>query len=174
MANNMRAMPMFVIDTCSSEDNQETISLKSNTLPRSLSLLNSGDAYKDLSGTIHYSSLTRLKNSFLRSYSCPNNFSSKTKSAPFHSPSVNVHFSMNLLNPSNGTHSPADSSSRYSLYGSFLDLSEKNYPPSLIKTDNKLFAIDGRPLLITDHSSKLSTTTYHDKCNDWLSHLNPI
>lgn len=146
---NMRAMPpMFIIDNCSTlEDNQElTIILKSNRYRRSLSLINYGEVYKDLSGTIHYSSINYLqKNFFLRSYSCPKNYLSNERSFSIQSPSM----TMNFLDPFNGTHSPGGSSSRYSLYGSFFDLSENGY-----------------------HPSKLSiTTTYQDKCKDWLSHL---
>jgi hypothetical protein len=155
MANNthrMHPMPMFIIDNCSTlEDNKE---LKSNYFPRSLSLINYNQAYKDLSGTIHYSSLNHLKNFFIRSNSCPNE-----KSFYIQSTSTTIQYEMNLLDPSNGIHSPGGSSSRYSLYGSFIDLSEHSF----IKTDNKLLTID--------NTSKLSMNTYQDKCNDWLSHL---
>jgi len=180
MTNNMRSihsMPMFVIDTCPTleENNKEliktTMSLKYKSCPRSLSLINYGEAYKDLSGTIHYSSLNDLKNFFIRSYSCPNNYLSNGKSLHIQSPLTTINFGMNLLDPYDGTHSPGGSSSRYSLYGSFFDLSEKGYQPSLIKTDNKLLTINGRSLLIFDNSSKLSMNTYQDKCNDWLNHL---
>jgi len=159
MANNthrIHPMPMFIIDNYStSEDNKE---LKSNHVPRSLSLINYNQAYKDLSGTIHYSSLNHLKNFFIRSNSCPNE-----KSFYIPSPSPTIQFGMNLLDPSNGIHSPGGSSSRYSLYGSFIDLSEHGYHSSFIKTDNKFLTID--------NTSKLSINTYQDKCNDWLSHL---
>jgi hypothetical protein len=178
MANTMRSMPMFIIDTCSSEDNEEStktvttpISSKFNRFSRSLSLPNYGEAYKDLSGAIHYSSLNRLTNIFLRSYSYPIN--GKT----FHSQtsSLKINFTMNLLDPSKGTHSPGGSSSRYSsLCGSVFDLSEYGYHSSVGKTDKKLLTTDGHPLLIVDNSSKLVTNTFHDKCNDWLSHLHRI
>jgi hypothetical protein len=148
MANHM---PMFIIDNCSTIDDNKT-----NHFPRSLSLINYNEAYKDLSGKIHYSSLNHLRNLFIRSYSCPNNyFSNKT--------SFQIQFETNLLDPCNDTHSPGGSSSRYSLYGSFIDLSEHGYHSSFIKTDNKFLTID--------NTSKLSMNTYQDKCNDWLSHL---
>jgi hypothetical protein len=149
----MHPMPMLIIDTCSSEDNIELIkkqiSSKSDFFPRSLSLLNYGDAYTDLSGTRHYSSLNRLRNFLIRSTSCPNNSSWK------YSISTTT---VNFLDPCNNTHSPAGSSSRYSLYGSFFDLSENDYPSSLMKSENKLL-------------SKLSINTVQDKCQNWLSHL---
>ncbi len=181
MATNMRLidpMPMFVIDTCSSEDTEELIktriSSEHNPFPRSLSLPNSGEAYKDLYGTIHYSSSNLLKNSVIRSYSYPNNYLLHEKS--FHSqlPTAKINCAKSLLDPYNGTHSPCGSSSRYSLYGSFFDLSESKYQPSLIKRDKQSLTINGNPLLIVHNSSKLSTNTYQDKCKDWLTHLDPM
>jgi hypothetical protein len=165
--NNKRSTPVLVIDICSTLDDHK----ESHLLPRSLSLLNYTEAYKDLSGIIHHSSLNRSKNFFFRSYSYPNNFFSDEKSIPFQPSSTTINFGMKLLDPYNGINSPADSSSRYSLYGSYFNLSENSYHPSLIKTENKLLAIDGRPLLIVDNPSKLSINTYQDKCNDWLRRL---
>ena len=92
------------------------------------------------------------------------------------SPSTSIHFNMNWLDPNGGTQTPDGSSSRYSLYGSFFDLSESGYcQPSdqqFIKPDKKLLTIDGRPLLIVDQSNRLATNTYQDKCTDWLRHIN--
>ena len=71
---------------------------------------------------------------------------------------------------------PADLHHVISLYGSFFDLSESGYCPpldqALAKADNNLLTLDGRPLLIVDHSTQLTTNTYRDKCTDWLRHLN--
>ena len=92
-------------------------------------------------------------------------------------PSSSFHFNMNLLDPNCGTRTPSVFSSRYSLYGSFLNLSESGYYPSsdqqqFIESDHKSITIDGRPLLIVDYSTRLSSThTYHEKCNDWLREL---
>ncbi|CAF1143745.1 unnamed protein product [Adineta steineri] len=185
MATNKRSndhMPLFIIDTCSPEDNEiltkrstttTTIEIPSkyNPFSRSLSLPNYGQAYKDLSGNIHYSASNRLKNSFIRSHSYPNNYLLHEKLFRFQSPTATINGGMDLLDPYNGTQSPGGSSSRYSLYGSFFDLSESGYHPSLIKADNKLLTIDGKPLLIVDNASKLSTNTYQDKCKNWLTHL---
>jgi hypothetical protein len=175
-------MPLFVIDTCPSDDNQESLKTPQQSNPnisRSWSLPNCNETYKDLRGAVHYSFVNRLNNILKRSYSYPNNYfltylKSNEKYSYIQSPSTSIH--MNLLDPNGGTQTPSGSSSRYSLYGSFFDLSESGYyPPSdqqFIKTDNKLLTIDGRPLLIVDHSTRLSTNTYQDKCTDWLRHLN--
>ncbi|CAF2409467.1 unnamed protein product [Rotaria sp. Silwood2] len=191
MANNIRSVhptPRFVIDNCSSEDNEEliktttkttttattTLSSKKQSVSRSLSLPNYGETYKDLSGAIHYSSLNRLKNYFIRSYSYPNNYFSNEKLFYSQTLSTKINVGMEFLGPNNGTYSPAASSSRYSLYGSFFDLSESGYHASYIKPDNRLLTSDGYSLLAVGNSSKLSTHTYQDKCNDWLSHLDTM
>lgn len=186
MANNIRSMhpmPMLVIDDCLPEDNEQLRRTVTATIPslsktksisRSLSLPNHGEAYKDLSGAIHYSSSHCLKNLFLRSHSFPTNPSSDDKSFSVQSFSNKIHLSMNLLDPNNGTHSPGGSSSRYSLYGSFFDLSESGCHSSYSKSDNRLLTTDACLLLTIDKSSKLSTNTYQDKCNEWLNHLDTI
>jgi hypothetical protein len=168
---------MFIIETCSSEGNEELIKTvptailsKYNLFSRSLSLPNYNEAYKDLSGAIHSSSINRLTNFFLRSYSYPTN----KKLIYSQSSSFKINLTMNFLDPFNSVHSPGGSSSRYSLYGSGLDLSESGCYASLSKTDKKLLTSDGHPLLIVENSVKLSTNTYQDKCNDWLSHLERI
>jgi hypothetical protein len=186
MANSVRLtqpMPLFVIDTCPSEENQETVKPSKELNPnisRSWSLPNCNETYKDLRGAIHYSFSNRFNNFLTRSRSYPNNYLIKylktnDKYFPRHSPSTSINFNMNCLNPNGGTQTPGGSSSRYSLYGSFFDLSESGYyPPTdqqLVKSDNKLLTIDGRPLLILDHSPRLITNTYQDKCNDWLRQL---
>jgi len=187
MANNMRPsqpMPLFVIDTCPSDENQQLIKTPKQSISkvsRSWSLPNCNETYKDLCGAIHYSFSNRLINILKRSRSYPTNnllkyLNLNEKYFHIQSPSTSIHINMNRLDPNGGTQTPDGSSSRYSLYGSFFDLSESGYyPPSdqqFIKTDNKLLTIDGRPLLIVDHSTRLSTNTYQDKCTDWLRHLN--
>jgi hypothetical protein len=188
MAYNMlssQPMPLFVIDTCPSNDNQELLKTpkqSNSNILRSWSLPNCNETYKDLCGAVHYSFFNRLNNIFKRSHSYPNNLFLKylkpnEKYSHIQSPSTSIHINMNLLDPNGGgTQTPGGSSSRYSLYGSYFDLSESGYyPPSdqqFIKSDNKLLTIDGRPLLIVDHSTRLSTNTYQDKCTDWLRHLN--
>ncbi|CAF3530132.1 unnamed protein product [Rotaria sordida] len=186
MANNMRSIhptPRFVIDNCSSEENDElikktitttittTLPSKKQSISRSLSLPNYGETYKDLSGAIHYSSLNRLKNFFIRSYSYPNNYFSNEKSYYLQTLSTKINIGMSFLGPNSGIYSPAASSSRYSLYGSFFDLSESGHNTSHVKPENRLLTTDGYSLLTVDNSSKLLPHTYQDKCNDWLSHL---
>jgi hypothetical protein len=188
MANNIRSsqpMPLFVIDTCSSDDNQESIKIikqSTTNISRSWSLPNCNETYKDLCGALHYSFSNRLNHLLKYSRSYPNNylltyFKSNEEYFLNQSPTTSIHFNMNRLDPNGGTQTPGGSSSRYSLYGSFFDLSESGYyPPSdqpFIKSDNKLLTIDGRPLLIVDHSTRLTTiNNYQDKCTDWLRHLN--
>jgi hypothetical protein len=187
MATSMRStqpMPSFVIDTCPSNDNQESMKTPKQTtsnISRSWSLPNCNETYKDLCGAIHYTFFNRLNNIFKRSRSYPNNphsayFKSNEKFFRVQSPSTSIQFNRNWLDPNGGTQTPDGSSSRYSLYGSFFDLSESGYCPSsdqqFIRSDKKLLTIDGRPLLIVDHSNRLSTNTYQDKCTDWLRHIN--
>ncbi|UJR20745.1 hypothetical protein I4U23_023863 [Adineta vaga] len=185
MASTVRVVdqkPTFVINICSSEDNNNdehikkptTCSSKSNLLTRSLTLPNYGQAYKDLSGTIHYSSSNSYKNSFTKSHSYPNNYLLHEKSSGLQSSLSAINCGIGLLDPYNGTQSPGGSSSRYSLYGSFFDLSESGYHPSLMKTDNKLLTIDGKPLLIVDNSSRFSMNACQDKCKDWLTRINSM
>ncbi|CAF0973534.1 unnamed protein product [Adineta ricciae] len=182
MATTIRAadhMPMFVINICSSEDYSTSDELIKNpptasVLTRSLSLPNHGQAYKDLCGTIHYSSSNSYKSSITRSHSYPNNYLLHEKSLGLQSSTSVINCGMGLLDPYNGTQSPGGSSSRYSLYGSFFDLSESGYHPSLMKTDNKLLTIDGKPLFIVDNPPRLSMNTYQDKCKDWLTHLDSM
>jgi hypothetical protein len=187
MANNTRTtqpMPLLVIDTCPSDDNKESIKkLKQSTsnISRSWSLPNCNETYKDLCGAIHYSFSNRLNNILKYSRSYPNNYLltylKSNEKYFYQSPTNSIHLNLNRLDPNGGTQTPGGSSSIYSLYGSFFDLSESGYyPPSdqpFIKSDNKLLTIDGRPLLIVDHSNRLTTNnTYQDKCTDWLRHLN--
>lgn len=187
MASNMlssQPMPLFVIDTCPSNDNEESNRVSKQsiaTISRSWSLPNCNETYKDLCGAIHYSFTNRLSHTFKHSHSYPTNSlpidsKSNEKSHLRQSPSTSVQFSMNRLDPNGGTLTPGGSSSRYSLYGSFFDLSESGYcattDQSLIKSDNKLLTFDGRPLLIVDHSPRLTTDTYQHKCTDWLRQLN--
>ncbi len=178
-----KPMPQFVIDTCPLDDNQESLQTPKQSTSnhsRSWSLPNCNDTYKDLRGAIHYSFSNRLNNILQRSRTYPTNHQlkySKSNEKLFHiqSPSNSICFNMNYLDPNGGTQTPGGSSSRYSLYGSFFDLSESGYyPPSdhqFVKSDNKFLTIDGRPLLIVDHSTRLTTNSYQDKCADWLGHL---
>ena len=159
MAKQQSTPPVFVIDVCSTSNDQKD----SYSLPRSLSLLNYTEAYKDLSGNIHNHS----QNPLYRSYSCPNNSYLNANNIPLQTSSTTINLGMKFLDPYNGLNSPGGSSSRYSLYGSYLNLSENGYHPSL----NRLLTINGRPLLILDNPSKFSMNTYQDKCNDWLKHL---
>ncbi len=179
MANSMRSlqpMPLFIIDTCPSDDKQESIKIpkpSTSNISHAWSLPNCNETYKDLCGAIHYSFANRLNNILTRSRSYPNHslltyLKFNEKNFLNQSPSTSIHFNINRLDPNNGTQTPGGSSSRYSLYGSFFDLSESGYyPPS----DNKLLTIDGHPLLIVDHSTRLTNNTYQDKCTDWLRHL---
>lgn len=168
--------PLFVIETCSSDDIPQLIKSpkQSPTVPsRSWSLPNCNETYKDLHGAIHYSFSNRLNNLLKRSRSYPNNYLllySKMNEVLFRtqSPSASMSFNVNFLDPNHATLTPSGASSRYSLYGSFFDLSESGYYPP---TDNKFLTIEGRPLLIVDHSSRLTSNAYQDKCTDWLDHL---
>ena len=67
MANNIRSsqpMPLFVIDTCPSDDNQESIKTpkqSTSTITRSWSLPNCNETYKDLCGAIHFTFCSTFK-----------------------------------------------------------------------------------------------------------------
>lgn len=134
MTNQISKMPMLVIDACASDENLPCI--QRNFIPRSLSLIDSGEVYKDLSGNLHYSSLKSFVNIPVRCHSCPNQLLNTTK--------------VNWLDPMTGLHSPGGSSSRYSLNGSFFNLSESEYIPTM---------------------PKISSDTYENKCSNWLQHL---
>ncbi|CAF0896561.1 unnamed protein product [Rotaria sp. Silwood1] len=177
-------VPSLVIDTCCLDGNLKPIKppkQPTSNISRSWSLPNCNETYKDLCGAIHYTVSNHLNSLFKRSRSYPNNYLltySKLNEKKFHlqSPSTSIHYNINLLDPNIGTQTPSCLSSRYSLHGSFVDLSESGYyPPSdqqFIKSNNKLLTIDGRPLLIVDPFTRLSTNTYQDKCTDWLRRLN--
>jgi len=134
MTNQISKMPMLVIDACASDENLPPI--QRNFMPRSLSLIDSGQIYKDLSGNLHYSSLKSSINIPVRWQSCPNQLLNTT--------------TVNWLDPMAGLHSPGGSSSRYSLYGSFFNLSESEYIQTI---------------------PKISSDTYENKCSNWLQHL---
>lgn len=184
MADSRRAVdarPLFVINICSSEDNNGEHQQRAtahaanyNPLSRSLSTPDHARAYKDLTGAVHYYASTCHKSFVARRHSYPNDYALNDKSLRAQSPTMVINDGMALLDPYNGTQSPGGSSSRYSLYGSFFDLSENGYHPPVVKPDAKLLTIDGRPLLIVDKASKLSANTFQEKCNDWLTHLNPM
>lgn len=177
-------MPTLVIDSCSSDDEQHEKQSKNETVKkirRSWSLTNYQQAYKDLHGAIHASLTSQSLYLHGRSRSYPNNYLSfymKTNDKNFllQSPTASIHMNMNSLDPNGGAQTPGGSSSRYSLYGSFFDLSESGYYPATdqiySKSDNKLLTAGGRPLLILDQRTRLSANTIQDKCNDWLSQLN--
>lgn len=162
------AMPMLIIDTCSSEDNEDLLKMTLTVVstltdkphyhrfPRSFSLPTSGETYKDLAGALHFSPWHYWKHLWTRSSSCPNTSLPYEKSFRAQSSSG----LMNLLDPSSGIHSPGDSSSRHSLYGSFFDLSESGFPASAVPPDRRFLTVDVQP-----------TNTFEDKCHDWLNHL---
>ena len=177
-------MPLFIIDTCSSDDNPNSIKSPrkqvTRTISRWWSLPNCNDTYKDLCGAIHRSLSNRLKTLSKRSRSYQNNnlldyLKAYERFFPNQSPSASIQLNPHRLDPNGGMQTPGGSSSRYSLYGSFFDLSESGYyPPSdqaHNKFDNRLLTIDGRPLLIIDQSTQLTTNTYQDKCTDWLRQM---
>ena len=128
-------MPMLIIDTCPCADNNECVQTKRisstrRSSRRSLSLPNCSNAYKDLCGAIHTSSSSSKywMNDLTRCHSYPNNALYKDQSDHTQPLAGSMHFPMSLLDPATGgLHSPGDSSSRYSLYGSFFDLSENSY-----------------------------------------------
>ncbi|CAF0919602.1 unnamed protein product [Rotaria sordida] len=177
-------IPLFVIDTYALNNNQQSIKTPKQSISnisRSWSLPNCNETYKDLCGAIHYTFSNHLHICLKQSHSYPNNYllnylNLREKKFPIKSPSTSIHCNINLLDPNNGTQTPSCLSSRYSMHGSFFDLSESDYyPPSdqqFIKSNNKLLTIDGHPLLIVDPFTRLSTNTYQDKCTDWLHHLN--
>lgn len=176
--------PLFVIDCCSSDDIQNTIKNPKNSssnISHSWSLPDCNQTYKDLCGAIHYSFSNRVNTILKRSRSYPNNYLLKylklyEKNFHIQSPTASIHCNMNLLDPNGGTQTPGGASSRYSLYGSFFDLSESGYYPSAdqryIKSNNKILTIDGHPLLVVDNAARIPTNNYQDKCADWLRRLN--
>ena len=182
MAASMRPsqpMPLFVIDTCPSDDNEEVrkpAKASSNArMTRAWSLPNCHETYKDLHGAVHYSLLNHFQSFLNRSRSYPNpNLSSiyskvNDKYFQLQSPSASVHMNMNSLDPhAGGSQTPGGASSRYSHYGSFFDVSESGYYPSseqhCHRSDNKLLTIGGRPLLIVDQNTRLTNNTFQDKC----------
>ncbi|CAF2554784.1 unnamed protein product [Rotaria sp. Silwood2] len=177
-------VPLFVIDTCSLDSNLKSIKTpkqSTSNISRSWSLPNCNETYKDLCGAIHNTFSNRFNNFLKQSRSYPNNYlltylKLQEKKNHIQSPSTSMYGNINLLDPNGGTQTPSCVSSRYSLHGSFVDLSESGYyPPSdkpFIKSNNKLLTIDGHPLLIVDPFTRLSTNTYQDKCTDWLRRLN--
>ncbi|CAF2216178.1 unnamed protein product [Rotaria magnacalcarata] len=177
-------VPSFVIETCSSDGKQKPIESPkklTSTISRTWSLPNCNETYKDLCGAIHYTFSKHLNNRLKRSHSYPNAYLLKClkyneKNLLIQSPSISIRCNMNLLGPNGGMQTPSCLSSRHSLNGSFFDLSESDnrLPPDQIflRSNNKILTVDGQPLLIVDPSIRLTTNTYHDKCTDWLSHLN--
>ena len=126
MAKNIRSsqpMPLFVIDTCPTDDKEESIKIikpSTSTVSRSWSLPNCNETYKDLCGAIHYSFINRLKNILKHSRSYPNNsllthLRTHEKFFLNQSPSTSVHFNINRLDPTSGIQTPGGSSSRYFL-----------------------------------------------------------
>lgn len=186
MTNSLRSplpTPVFVIDTCPSDDTQEPLRpLKPPVFTpcRSWSLPNCNETYKDLDGSVHHSFHRRLTQFLQRSRSYPNNhlaLYSKANELLFRTPlslaPTSLH--VNYLDPHGGMQTPGGASSRYSLYGSIFDLSESGfYPPSdhpLTKSDQRVLTIGGRPLLIVDQSSRAGANAFEDKCARWLHHL---
>lgn len=166
--------PLFIIKTCSCDENDVLMSIASPTpsskpapvLTRSLSLPDCRYIYKDLTGVIHQSSWTNGKERFRRSNSIPERFfiEEKQSTVPtFDGASI---LTMNLLDPMSGLHSPGESSSRYSLYGSFFDLSENGY-----SSEPKFFPNIHPTFHLLAPTNKLSIHNYQDKCTDWLSRI---
>jgi hypothetical protein len=187
MATNGRPkqpMPRFVIDSCPNDDSQSNKdSIKDNPKKqkRSWSVPDCHLTYKDLDGAVHTVVSNSLRQCLARSRSYPNNFvsflrKSNDKYFLFPSPSNSVHLNLNYLDPNvTGMQTPGGSSSRYSLYGSFFDLSESGYFPitdqSSSRSDNRLLSLAGHPLLIIDNPNRSTMNTFQDKCADWLQHL---
>ena len=76
--SSKHSMPMLIIDTCSSEDNEDLLKSTSSKpdrhrFSRSFSLPSCGETYKDLAGALHSSPWYYLKHLWTRSTSCPNN-----------------------------------------------------------------------------------------------------
>ena len=186
MANNIRSIhptPLLVIDTCPSEDAKESPARQPEQphLSRSWSLPNCNATYKDLHGAVHHSFANHVNHSLARSRSYPLNQRAihlRINDKYFHIQSSlsSINLNANWLDPNSGMQTPGASSSRYSLYGSFFDLSESGYyAPSdqrSMRSDNKLLTIGGRPLLIVDRSAETSAAAFQDKCNEWLRQLN--
>lgn len=178
MATNLRPMPVVVIEPCPSDDDVVRPPA-ARRIRRSCSLNNSSSIYKDLHGAIHHSSSTsRFEAILFRSRSYPPNCSSRFffveptgKSSLLQSPSTSFNFNFNSLDPNaalGGTQTPGGSSSRYSLYGSFFDVSDCGAtfsPTGNERIEPKWLSCAGRPLLIVDQSSP---NTFQDKCLDWL------
>ena len=172
MASNLRSMPVVVIDHCPSDDVVPPVRTR-----RSCSLNNFSSIYRDLEGAIHHStSSTRFDPILFRSRSyppnCSNFFFERTgKSSRLQSPSTSFNCNFNSLDPNaslGGTQTPGGSSSRYSLYGSFFDVSDCGAtfsPAGNERTETKILTFAGRPLFIADQASP---NTFQDKCLDWL------
>lgn len=184
MATNVRPMPLLVIDTCPSNENQSKKIKSKKVIPkptRSWSLTNCSETYKDLQGAIHQSVSLRFDQVLYRSRSYPNNslaicWKANEKHYLLQSPSTSTN--INCLDPNSaflGSQTPGGSSSRYSLYGSVFNVSESGYCPSSDqshhKSDNKLLTLGGRPLLIIDQPHRFAPNTFQDKCIDWLRQI---
>jgi hypothetical protein len=185
MTSNVRSMPLLVIDTCPSIDKQldgKRVHESNRKHVRSWSLPTGNHTYKDLHGAVHYSWSHRLNQFLIRSRSYPNPYlnmfyRTNGKHSQLPSPSASIHTNINCLDPNiSGQQTPGGSSSRYSLYGSFFDLSESGYLQNSLdrhgfKSDSRLLTIGGHSLSIIDHQTRLSSNTFEDKCNDWLRQL---
>ena len=162
-------MPLFIIDTCSSEDNGDVKKCHSQRV-RSISLPNCQKIYKDLTGAIHHSLDDRYQHLLRRSqsYSLVENVNHKNfqmKSA---------FESTNFLDPTMNFNSPGESSSRYSLYESIFNLSDNGQVSSTWKTDQKLLDMQHHPMIIINKFPSLTAHNYQDKCTQWLNHLHPL
>ena len=156
-ATNRCGKPLCIIKTSSSDDHDVLMSVNSPTLSiktwRTFSLPDCRRIYKDLTGKTHRCDTTQRP---VRSRSFPSTFrfvvdEERRRTASFLEPNAP------------GLRSPGGSSSRYSLYGSFVDLSECDFPPA-----RKLFVDRQEPsLLLVDSPAN----TVEDKCNDWLNQL---
>ena len=138
---NRFGKPLCIIKTSSSDDNDVLICGNSptpSTKPwRTFSLPDCRRIYKDLTGQIHRSNATTHR-------------PSKSRSLP----------PICLEANAEGLRSPGGSSSRYSLYESFVDLSECDFPRQRQQRQQTSLLQLGSP-----------ANTFAEKCNDWLEHL---
>ena len=153
--------PLFIIKTSSSDENDVLMNINSPTPSiklsekrlRSVSLPDCRYIYKDLTGIIHQSKSRQCRYLHRKSRSFPSSFFLNDQEERRKHFQLNIESfsgSMNFLDATSGLRSPGESSSRYSLYGSFFDLSECGYP--------------------IEHQ-RLTTNTFEEKCTDWLNQI---
>ena len=133
MTDRLGKKPLRIIKTSSNGENDVLINVDSPTIQpkrcRAVSLPDCRRIYKDLTGFVHQEKT--IQREFR---SCPSMFLIRD----------------DQRQTTSSLRSPADSSSRCSLYGSFFNLSECE------------FVLDERK------------TSFDDKCRNWLNELEPI